>query len=82
MPKSIEGKKFIVTAGPTYEPIDPIRFLGNHSSGKMGFAIAEELAENKDWGIRGQKKLWEIPIFNKFEWRNFVKIMLKSILLT
>ncbi len=38
-------KKFLVTAGPTYEPIDPIRFISNHSSGKMGYAIAEHLAE-------------------------------------
>lgn len=38
------GKKFIVTAGPTYEAIDPVRFIGNHSSGKMGYAIAEQLA--------------------------------------
>ncbi len=36
------GKKVLVTAGPTYEAIDPVRFIGNHSSGKMGFAIAEE----------------------------------------
>jgi phosphopantothenoylcysteine decarboxylase / phosphopantothenate---cysteine ligase len=39
------GKSILVTAGPTYEAIDPVRFIGNHSSGKMGFAIAEELAE-------------------------------------
>lgn len=39
------GKKALVTAGPTYEAIDPVRFIGNHSSGKMGFAIAEELYE-------------------------------------
>ncbi len=38
------GKKILVTAGPTYEAIDPVRFIGNHSSGKMGFAIAEEFA--------------------------------------
>jgi len=36
--------KILVTAGPTYEAIDPVRFIGNHSSGKMGFAIADELA--------------------------------------
>jgi phosphopantothenoylcysteine decarboxylase/phosphopantothenate--cysteine ligase len=35
-----------VTAGPTFEPIDPVRFIGNHSSGKMGFAIARQLAES------------------------------------
>lgn len=39
------GKKAMVTAGPTYEAIDPVRFIGNHSSGKMGFAIADRLAE-------------------------------------
>jgi phosphopantothenoylcysteine decarboxylase/phosphopantothenate--cysteine ligase len=42
--KSFSGKKIIVTAGPTYEAIDPVRFIGNHSSGKMGIRIAEELA--------------------------------------
>ncbi|MBI3509830.1 MAG: bifunctional phosphopantothenoylcysteine decarboxylase/phosphopantothenate--cysteine ligase CoaBC [Bacteroidetes bacterium] len=40
----LEGKKILVTAGPTFEAIDPVRFIGNHSSGKMGFAIAGELA--------------------------------------
>ena len=39
------GKKILVTAGPTYEPIDPVRFVGNHSSGRMGYALAEELAQ-------------------------------------
>jgi phosphopantothenoylcysteine decarboxylase/phosphopantothenate--cysteine ligase len=39
----LKGQKAMVTAGPTYEAIDPVRFIGNHSSGKMGFAIAEEL---------------------------------------
>jgi phosphopantothenoylcysteine decarboxylase/phosphopantothenate--cysteine ligase len=43
--KSLAGKKIMVTAGPTYEKIDPARFIGNFSSGKTGFAIAEELAE-------------------------------------
>lgn len=38
----LKGKKIMVTAGPTYEKIDPVRFIGNYSSGKMGFAIAEE----------------------------------------
>lgn len=37
----LQGKKIIVTAGPTYEAIDPVRFVGNHSSGKMGIALAE-----------------------------------------
>ena len=42
--KKFEGLQCLVNAGPTYEPIDPVRFIGNHSSGKMGFAIAAELA--------------------------------------
>jgi phosphopantothenoylcysteine decarboxylase/phosphopantothenate--cysteine ligase len=40
----LTGKKALVSAGPTYEDVDPVRFIGNRSSGKMGFAIAEELA--------------------------------------
>ena len=43
--KSLEGKRFLVTAGATIEPIDPVRFISNHSSGKMGYAVAEVLAE-------------------------------------
>ena len=39
----LAGKKVLITAGPTYEKIDPVRFIGNHSSGKMGVAIAEEM---------------------------------------
>jgi len=42
--RDLEGKRAVVTAGPTYEPIDPVRFIGNHSSGKMGLAISMELA--------------------------------------
>jgi len=41
----LAGKKILITAGPTYEKIDPVRFIGNYSSGKMGFALAEECAE-------------------------------------
>ncbi len=40
----LAGKKIVITAGPTYEKIDPVRFIGNYSSGKMGFALAEECA--------------------------------------
>lgn len=40
----LKGKKFLITAGPTYEAIDPVRFIGNHSSGKMGYALAETAA--------------------------------------
>ncbi|MCD8266035.1 MAG: bifunctional phosphopantothenoylcysteine decarboxylase/phosphopantothenate--cysteine ligase CoaBC [Prevotellaceae bacterium] len=42
--KDLEGRKILVTAGPTYERIDPVRFIGNYSSGKMGLSIAEECA--------------------------------------
>ena len=43
--QDLAGKRALVTAGPTYEAIDPVRFIGNHSSGKMGIAIAKELAD-------------------------------------
>ncbi len=43
--KSLQGKHYLVTAGATIEPIDPVRFISNHSSGKMGYAIAEALAK-------------------------------------
>lgn len=42
--QDLQGKKIVITAGPTYEKIDPVRFIGNYSSGKMGFALAEECA--------------------------------------
>ncbi|NDW11900.1 bifunctional phosphopantothenoylcysteine decarboxylase/phosphopantothenate--cysteine ligase CoaBC [Bacteroides sp. 214] len=41
----LAGKKIVITAGPTYEKIDPVRFIGNYSSGKMGFALADECAQ-------------------------------------
>lgn len=43
---NLNGKTFLVTAGPTFEKIDPVRFIGNFSSGKMGYAISEQLANN------------------------------------
>lgn len=45
LPRDLSGKRVLVTAGPTYEAIDPVRFVGNYSSGKMGIAIAKELNE-------------------------------------
>lgn len=42
---TLAGKNILLTAGPTHEAIDPVRYIGNHSSGKMGYALAEELAE-------------------------------------
>ncbi len=43
--RTLKGKTVLITAGPTYEAIDPVRFIGNHSSGKMGFSLAEEAAK-------------------------------------
>jgi phosphopantothenoylcysteine decarboxylase/phosphopantothenate--cysteine ligase len=43
--ETLSGKTVLITAGPTYEAIDPVRFIGNHSSGKMGFSLAEEAAK-------------------------------------
>ncbi|HCE48530.1 MAG TPA: bifunctional phosphopantothenoylcysteine decarboxylase/phosphopantothenate--cysteine ligase CoaBC [Prevotellaceae bacterium] len=43
--ESLTGKTVLITAGPTYEKIDPVRFIGNYSSGKMGYALAEECAQ-------------------------------------
>lgn len=44
--KKLKGKRILITAGPTHEPIDPVRFIGNHSSGKQGIAIAAALANH------------------------------------
>jgi phosphopantothenoylcysteine decarboxylase/phosphopantothenate--cysteine ligase len=45
VPKKLQGKRVLITAGPTYEAIDPVRFIGNRSSGKMGFAVAQAAVE-------------------------------------
>jgi len=45
VPRQLQGKQVVITAGPTYEPIDPVRFIGNRSSGKMGFALAQAAYE-------------------------------------
>ena len=42
---TLKNKRILITAGPTYEAIDPVRFIGNRSSGKMGYALAEALAD-------------------------------------
>lgn len=44
-PRPLSGRRVLVTAGPTHEPLDPVRFLGNHSSGRMGYALAEAATE-------------------------------------
>ena len=65
----LKGKKFLITAGPTYEAIDPVRFIGNHSSGKMGYAIAETAA-----GLGAEVVLISGPTALKLE-NDFVKII-------
>ena len=61
--QDFKGKKILVTAGPTYEALDPVRFIGNKSSGKMGVAIAETLAERGAEVILvlGPSKIMDIP---------------------
>lgn len=44
-PQNLSGRRVLITAGPTYERLDPVRFIGNYSSGKMGFALAKECAD-------------------------------------
>jgi phosphopantothenoylcysteine decarboxylase/phosphopantothenate--cysteine ligase len=61
--KFLSGKKAFVSAGPTYEPLDPVRFIGNHSSGKMGLAIAEELyARGAEVTLIMGPSLLELPL--------------------
>ncbi|MCF0190107.1 MAG: bifunctional phosphopantothenoylcysteine decarboxylase/phosphopantothenate--cysteine ligase CoaBC [Marinilabiliaceae bacterium] len=69
----LNGKRFMLTAGPTYEKMDAVRFIGNYSSGKMGFAIAEELAK------RGAKvDLIAGPVQLKVSSRNIVRYNVES----
>ena len=69
----LNGKTFLVTAGPTYERIDPVRFLGNFSSGKMGYAIAEQLAD------RGAKvMLVSGPVSVKAQNKNIETVFVES----
>jgi phosphopantothenoylcysteine decarboxylase / phosphopantothenate---cysteine ligase len=65
----LKDKTFLVTAGPTFEPLDPVRFIGNYSSGKMGFAIAETLASycSKVYLVSGPVSLQ--PIQKNIEFR-------------
>ena len=53
--RSLDGRSIVVTAGPTYEPIDPVRFIGNHSSGKMGIAVAAEAVRRGAAGPSGAR---------------------------
>lgn len=72
-PKSLKNKKILITAGPTYENIDPVRFIGNYSTGKMGFALAEICA------LRGAKvTLIAGPVQLNTKHRNIKRIDVKS----
>lgn len=71
--ETLSKKKILITAGPTYEKIDPVRFIGNYSSGKMGFAIAEECA------MRGAEVvLIAGPVSLKTEHPNIKRINVES----
>jgi len=69
----LQGKKILITAGPTQEAIDPVRYISNHSSGKMGYAIAEKLLEQ---GAR--VFLVSGPVNMKLEHRNLKLVKVKS----
>ena len=70
---SLSGKRILITAGPTYEKIDPVRFIGNYSSGKMGFALAEECAS------RGAEvTLVAGPVALKTEHPNILRVNVES----
>ena len=71
--KQLIGKKILITAGPTYEKIDPVRFVGNYSSGKMGFALAEECA-----GLGAEVCLISGPVQLKTEHPGIERIDVKS----
>jgi len=68
--EQLKGKKVLVTAGPTYEPLDPVRFIGNHSSGKMGYALANELSSRGanvvlvSGPVNGQKVQKRVDVVN------------------
>lgn len=69
----LSKKKILITAGPTYEKIDPVRFIGNYSSGKMGFGLAEECA------MRGAEVILVAgPVSLKAEHRNITRIDVES----
>ena len=57
---SLNGKRVLITAGPTHEPIDPVRYIGNRSTGKMGMALAQVCL---DRGGSGTSGLWSDPSF-------------------
>ncbi|VBB44891.1 Coenzyme A biosynthesis bifunctional protein CoaBC (Includes: Phosphopantothenoylcysteine decarboxylase; Phosphopantothenate--cysteine ligase) [uncultured Paludibacter sp.] len=72
-PKPLKGKKVLITAGPTYENIDPVRFIGNYSTGKMGFALAETCA------LQGAEvTLISGPVQLKVKHKNIKRIDVKS----
>lgn len=68
---SLAGKKVLVTAGPTHEAIDPVRFIGNHSSGKMGIALAKEC---RDRGAEVTLVLGPVSIPQEYEGITIIKV--------
>jgi phosphopantothenoylcysteine decarboxylase/phosphopantothenate--cysteine ligase len=72
-PKNMAGKKVLITAGPTYEKIDPVRFVGNYSSGKMGFALAEVCAKQG-----AQVTLVTGPVSLSLKNKNIIRINVES----
>lgn len=72
-PKTLKGKKILITAGPTYENLDPVRFIGNYSTGKMGFAIAEACAKRD-----AEVTLITGPVQVKTKHKNIKRIDVKS----
>lgn len=71
--ETLSKKKILITAGPTYERIDPVRFIGNYSSGKMGFALAEECA-----GRGAEVTLIAGPVSLKVNHPNITRIDVES----
>ena len=71
----LEGKKILITAGPTYEKIDPVRFIGNYSSGKMGFALAEECARRGAWV---ELVCGPVSVSLSREWKNIYRTDVES----
>ena len=65
-PKDMDGMKVLVTAGPTREAVDPVRFITNHSSGKMGYAVARAAMMR---GAQGRQTLFRRCLWRQCRWR-------------
>ena len=74
--EELSGKKVMITAGPTYEKIDPVRFIGNYSSGKMGYALAEECAAGCVLFTEDEAYARGLVVFRETDARAYVKFLL------